>query len=90
MKTLYGVNIEIGKNALDYITIEEDRLKSKSNLDKALNGSQFTIDACYGDETQTRLYFEISHNPIKNKEGDVVGVALYAQDITQRKKWKKS
>ncbi|OPY24263.1 MAG: sensory histidine kinase AtoS [Methanobacterium sp. PtaU1.Bin242] len=90
MNSLYGVNIEIGKNALDYITIEEDRLKSKSNLDKALNGSQFTIDACYGDETQSRLYFEISHNPIKNKEGDVVGVALYAQDITQRKKMEKN
>lgn len=90
MKTLYGVNIEIGKNTLDYITIEEDRLKSKSNLDKALDGNQFTTEACYGDEAQLRLYFEISHNPIKDKDGNVSGVALYAQDITQRKKMEKN
>ena len=31
------------------------------------------------------MYFEVSHNPICTEDGNVIGVAVFAQDITDRK-----
>ncbi|NYB52312.1 MAG: PAS domain S-box protein [Methanobacteriaceae archaeon] len=86
MKALYGADIELGKNLLEYQTVEEDRNKAQRNFDRALNGESFIDEYYLGEEELSRLYFEISYNPIKDKEGKVIGVALYAQDVTLRKK----
>jgi len=86
MQLLYGSRIEPGRNMLEYMTVDEDRGRAKVNLDRALCGEQF-IDLEYsGEDTRTRLFFEISHNPIRNGEGQITGVSVYARDITQRKK----
>src|SRR5208337_1300621 len=33
-----------------------------------------------------RRYFEVTHNPIRNDEGAIVGVAVMARDLTERKR----
>ena len=85
MKQLYGADIEIGKNLLEYQT-EFDGFKAKKNIDMALNGETIIVKSYSGDEEHSRLFFEISHNPIKDLNGDVIGVAFFAQDITRRQK----
>lgn len=85
MQLLYGSTIETGRNMLDYMTVDEDRSKAKVNLDRALCGEQFTELEYSGEDTRTRLFFEISHNPIRNDEGQITGVSVYARDITERK-----
>ncbi len=86
VKAIYGVDIEVGKNLLDYMKVEEDRQKAKRNLGKALNGESFTEEAFSGDESLSRLYFSVSHNPIRNADGNIIGVAVYSQNITERKR----
>ncbi len=82
MKTLYGADIQIGKCLLDYQT-EEDRVKAKANLDKALNGEIVHEISISGNKDYEQLYFEITHHPIKNDSGDIVGVSIYVKNVTE-------
>jgi len=86
MRSLYAVNIELGENMLNYMTLIEDREIAKQNLDKALQGEYILEEAYSGDDHLSKLYFKISHNPIKDNEGKVVGLAVLATDLTARKK----
>ena len=63
----------------------EDSIEAKKNIDRALNGESFIKNAYSGDEKRTRLHFEISHNPINDKNGKTIGVAVFAKDITANK-----
>ncbi|MFZ4465251.1 MAG: PAS domain S-box protein, partial [Bacteroidales bacterium] len=85
MKAIYGAEIEIGRSLFDYQTVPEDREKAKRNIDRALAGEQFVEASYSGEEKLTRLYFEISHNPIIAEDGTVIGVVVFSQDITGRK-----
>jgi PAS domain S-box-containing protein len=86
MKAIYGVDIQIGKNILDYMTITIDREKAKHNLDKALAGKKLIEEAYSGDDQLSRNYFIISHNPIRNAKGNVTGVVVVCNDVTDHKK----
>ena len=86
MKVIYGKDIEIGKSLLNYMTVAEDREEAKRNLDRALAGEHSTEEAYSGEETRSRLNFEVSHSPIMEKDGAIIGVAVFARDITERKR----
>nr|WP_315150535.1 PAS domain S-box protein [uncultured Flavobacterium sp.] len=85
MKKIYGVDIEIGHSLLDYMVVEEDREIARKNIDRALRGERFVDSAYSGDQEQNRQYYEITHNPIFDDLGKVIGVSLYCLDITNRK-----
>lgn len=85
MRSLYDVDIEQGKSLLGYMTVEEDRVEAKRNIDRALEGERVVEEAYSGEEGLSRLYFEVVHNPIKNEDGQVAGVAVFARDITGSK-----
>jgi len=86
MKAIYGVDIEIGRSLLDYMKVEEDRNTAKGNLDRALQGERLVGEAYSGLEEMSRRYFEVSHNPIRTPEGEVIGVAVLAKDLTERQR----
>ena len=85
MKAIYGVEIEINHNLLDYMTLPKDREKARQNIDRALAGERHIESAVLRWGKLSRLYFEVSHNPICTEDGNVIGVAVFAQDITDRK-----
>ncbi len=85
MKALYGVEIETGHSLLDYMTVSEDREAARRNLDRALAGEQLMEEAYSGEELRLRRYFQVSHSPVKSEEGQVIGVAVLAQDMTEHK-----
>lgn len=85
MKALYDADIKIGHSLLEYMTVEEDRVKAQHNIDRALQGEQFIDEDYSGEDDRTRLFFKISHNPIRNARGEITGVAVYARDFTQRR-----
>ncbi|MDD1774857.1 MAG: ATP-binding protein [Methanobacterium sp.] len=85
MRMMYGQDIEVGFNILDYHTNLEDRVYAKQNIERALSGESFSLEAFVGEENQKRNYFLISHNPIKDSNKNVIGAAVYAQDFTPRK-----
>jgi PAS domain S-box-containing protein len=84
MKMLYGKEIELGKSIFGYQSVDEDQRRAKRNIDRALSGEQFTEEA-YSGVGDSRRYFEVSHNPVKNPDNSIIGVAVFAQDTTDRK-----
>ncbi|HLP15377.1 MAG TPA: transporter substrate-binding domain-containing protein [Bacteroidota bacterium] len=85
MKASYGAEIERGRNMLEYIALADDRNVAKSTIDQALAGKQFVEEVYSGEDLQSRQYFQVSHSPIRDESGSVIGVAVLAQDITGRK-----
>ena len=85
IKSIYGADIEVGKSILDYMLVAKDRDIAKANFDRALNGEHFSDEAYSGEESLKRSYFIVSHNPVRNDEGRIIGVVVFAQDITERK-----
>jgi PAS domain S-box-containing protein len=86
MKQIYNAEIAVGVSLLDCMSNEADSLTAKMNIDRALNGEQFTEEAFSGDNEMSRVYFEVSHNPVRNDNSEIIGVAVLAKDLTQRKK----
>ncbi len=85
MKTLYGAELEMGHSLLDYITVTKDRETAKTHLDRALSGEQLVEETYSGEESHSRRYYRVSQNPIRNDTSQVIGVAVLAQDLTERK-----
>ncbi len=85
MKTIYGVDIQIGKSILDYMSVEMDREKAKKNIDKALSGEHLIDESFSGDDKLSRKYFIISYSPIRDIKGKVAGIVVVSSDISQRK-----
>lgn len=86
MKALYNANIKLNNNMLDYMSVEEDREKAKLNLTKALNGEYIIEEAFSEEEQSTRLFFEVTHNPIYDDDNKIIGVSVMAKDITVAKR----
>lgn len=85
MKNIWGVDIEIGKSMLDYISYPEDREKAKENFDRVLSGENFIIIEEYGEENLSRNYWENIYNPIQSDE-KIIGINVFCIDITERQK----
>ena len=85
MKIIYGAEIKIGFSILDYMTVPEDRVTARQSIDRALAGEQLVEEAYSGKELRSRKYFQVSHSPIRS-EGTIIGVAVFAQDMTEHKK----
>jgi PAS domain S-box-containing protein len=85
MKALYGAEIEIGQSMLEYQAVPEDREGARKNLDRALRGEQVVESSYSGEPGRARSYFEVTHNPIRDTTGEVVGVSVFVSDLTERK-----
>ena len=86
MKALYNADIKARHSVLDYHANDENRRVAKANIDKALGGKIVTVETYAGDENGNQRYFKISHNPFRGPGGEVIGVAVFASDLTEQKK----
>jgi len=83
IKKIWGVDIQIGTNLLNIISIPEDGQKAKVNFDRAFNGESFILTEEYGDRELYRTFYENYYCSIKNSVGEIVGVSVF--DVTNRK-----
>ena len=86
IKTIYGTEIHLGHSLLEYMTVAEDRETARHNIDRALAGEQLMEEAFSGEELKSRKYFQVSHSPVRTETGEVIGVAVLAQDMTEHKR----
>jgi PAS domain S-box-containing protein len=84
MKVIWGVDIKIGDNMLDYIGDEEDRLKAKNNFDRVLRGESFILYEEYGDTKLNKRFYENRYSPVLDN-GSIIGVFVIVIDITRIK-----
>ncbi|WP_407282313.1 PAS domain S-box protein [Methanolobus sp. WCC1] len=85
MKNIWNVEIDIGACMLDYIKESSDKEKAKQNYDRVLAGEAFTSIEEYGYYLFERRWYENVYSPLKDEEGNVIGLTLFLTDITERK-----
>jgi len=86
MKQIWGADIVLGMNMLPLLTNPDDRQKAKNNFDRAIQGERFVLTEEYGDNALSRNYYEDYYSPIKDAEGNIIGVSVFVVDISERKK----
>ncbi len=84
MRKLWGQNIEVGKNVLDYVPDPEIKQQLKTDFDRALRGEYFEYIKKYGNENLPDQYWENRFAPIIDKDNTVVGLTAYVTNITRR------
>lgn len=89
MRQIWGVDITLGNNMLDYINSPGDRLKAKNNFDRALSGESLMLMEKYGDEGISRRFYINHYNPTIDEHGDIIGINLFLTDITEKKRLEK-
>jgi PAS domain S-box-containing protein len=86
MKSIWGVDIEVGTNMLECIHDHKDKIKAKKNFDRTLNGEYFVEKEEYGDENLLRTYWEDRYSPIFNQNNEIIGLTVFVTDITEQKR----
>lgn len=82
----FATNTEPQKG-IDIQTVFSDRLaKPNNSITRALSGENFTEEQEIVFHDFDKHYFEMSYNPIKNEHNEIIGVAVFAQDITDKKR----
>jgi PAS domain S-box-containing protein len=86
MKALYGTDIQIGHNLAEYQPVREDWQNARRNFDRALEGETLFDSGYSGEDIHSRRYFEIMHYPVRTDTEEIIGVSVFARDITERKR----
>ena len=84
VKQIYDINISIGSTLLNHPNVKKDQEKEVSNIKRALSGESFTTEELYGI-SDNQIYMQISYNPIVSEDGKINGVAIFSQDISNKK-----
>lgn len=84
MKKLWGQDIEVGKNMIDYVPDPEIKNQLKTDFDRTLGGEHFEYIQKFGNENFPDQYWENRFAPITSKDNSVVGLTLYVTNITDR------
>ncbi len=88
MENYYGVKIEKGHNFIEYINIVSMKNRIKECVDRSLKGEFNTFEVFI--ETDVDKYLEEQYSPIVDDHGDIIGVTVFSQDISERKKYEQS
>jgi PAS domain S-box-containing protein len=86
MRLLYGVDIKIGGNKIQYLRKSKEAQWVKAELLKALKGNHYFTEHVL-DCPGYKGNIQTTYNPIKDEKDKVKGVAVFVQDITQRKQF---
>ncbi|MCX5775694.1 MAG: diguanylate cyclase, partial [Firmicutes bacterium] len=87
MKKYFGADIKINDDFLKYIDSPKALQRLKANIDGALNG--FDSKVTYELEKAPGVFFEESSLPLKDQNGQIIGVTVFTQDVTEQKKYEK-
>jgi PAS domain S-box-containing protein len=83
---LYNIEPELGLHATYDFSLESDRVFIQDCFNRALAGEHFGVIEEFGDREKCSNFYELNFNPIIDEFGNVSGVAIYGQDITEKKK----
>lgn len=84
MKAIWGVDIYLGLNMLEFISVPEDREKAKRNFDHALSGDLVHLTEAYGDEALQRSHWDNIYAPLRDIHGEIIGVLTQCFDISEK------
>ena len=85
IKMLHGTEIVREENYLSFIPSDSDRRIVEENLRRALTGEVFTAERFFGLDGGICKCLEAVHCPIRDANKKIIGVAIYAYDVTERR-----
>ncbi len=85
IESLYKTAPQLGQPILDCFTRKEDREFMSGCFEESMNGIPISLIQELGDPATNSNFFDLNFNPILDEMGSVTGVAVYGQDITERK-----
>jgi PAS domain S-box-containing protein len=56
----------------------------------ALGGEYRQVERCIRDSDGVERWFDTTHAPVVDEQGEVIGVCLNAQDVSERKRWEQA
>jgi PAS domain S-box-containing protein len=85
MKIIYqqrGIQFGVGSHVLELMN-EQEREHRKKQYDRAFAGEKFSVIEETPTAADVIAYYEISHFPLTNQEGEITGVSIFAKNITK-------
>ncbi|MCU0422227.1 MAG: response regulator [Bacteroidia bacterium] len=79
----YGSNVEQGFN-LQNLNLPEDA-PIRLRIREAFTGKSFVFDEEYGHTAYDKRYFETSYNPIFGNNKQLIGITIFAKDVTENR-----
>jgi diguanylate cyclase (GGDEF)-like protein/PAS domain S-box-containing protein len=89
IKAIWGKDIAIGENMLSSITRPDDWQKAKELFDRALSGECFIDETQYGDDDLSRSYWQTYYSPMRDDNGETIGLTCFNIDITEKRESEK-
>lgn len=83
MEALAGKKAEVGMNLLDF-TLESERHIARENLRRVWNGEVVDFESAY-EMPAGKVWIRISHSPVLDDKGEVIGATVVTHDITRAK-----
>lgn len=84
-KLLYGTDIELGGNYSAYVSDSAKKNQLQRIMQRALTGEVFVFEHYFAvDDCQLRC-LEAVYCPVRNEHGQVLGVSVFAYDVSERK-----
>lgn len=84
MKALYGATISVGANKLRFLEGSADFQWVMTELATAMEGNHFASEH-FLDYPRFTGHIRTTYNPIYDRDGNVKGVAVFVDNITERK-----
>lgn len=82
-RLLYGTDIQVGDNKLNFIKGTKEEKWLLTELRKAMRGENHVSLHQIDHVKYRRRWIQTTYNPIFNKQGKVDGVAVFVRDITE-------
>lgn len=76
----------VGRHVSDLLGKDIFEKTVRPNLDRCLAGEEIQYEAWFFFKKKGRRYMSVKYLPMKNRAGDIDGVNVFSQDITERKK----
>lgn len=87
-KRLWGADIAIGMSMLDAVDTEAHREFCRQGFDSVLAGCSYGLDSCEERIENGKPIYEYHENygsPIRNDNGEILGLTVFVLNITERK-----
>jgi PAS domain S-box-containing protein len=86
LRKRYGAEIGLGSRFDDHIRDPARREIVLANLGRALRGERLTIEDLWTDAAGEKHWRQVSHNPIRDPDGVVSGIAVFAADVSEHRR----
>ncbi|OFV69546.1 sensor domain-containing diguanylate cyclase [Acetobacterium wieringae] len=84
-KDQWGADIAIGTRILDIINSNEERDNLRGFFDRVLAGEQFSSLEEYEGDSGNVIVGKNHWAPIKNSNGEIIGILCFMQDVTEHR-----